>query len=130
MAFTQLLDEMREMHLKKGADYGRTADPYANVRASEDFGVPGWVGCMIRANDKMRRIQKFAQTGVLENESVRDSLLDLAVYAVIGLDLYDEEVARRRPEGPTRLERILSARRVITSWDSRDEGELERRYMD
>jgi hypothetical protein len=82
---------MGELHDKKQEDYGRDSDPFANVRASEDFGVSPWVGTMIRANDKMRRIQRFAERGSLANESVRDSLMDLAVYAIIALVLYDEQ---------------------------------------
>lgn len=89
--FYAILDEIRAMHDQKQADYGRGPDdPFANVRASEDFGIPGWVGCMTRANDKMRRIQKAAQGGTLKNESVEDSLLDLAVYTIIGLILFRE----------------------------------------
>ena len=90
-AFHDLCDAMKAMHDKKQADYGRANDPFANVRASEDFGVPGWAGCMIRANDKMRRIQKAAQGGTLSNEGVEDSLMDLAVYSIIALVLYREE---------------------------------------
>ena len=92
--FLDTLDTMRELHLRKGADYGTNADPFANVRASEDFGIPAWVGCMVRANDKMRRLQKAAQGGEMANESVEDSLLDLAVYAAIGYVLYTEEARR------------------------------------
>ena len=91
MSFTAILDEIEEMHDKKQQDYGRVEDPYANVRASEDFGIPAWVGTIVRANDKMRRLQKFAQDQTLVNESVEDSLLDLAVYAIIALDLYRQE---------------------------------------
>jgi hypothetical protein len=46
---------------------------------------------MTRANDKMRRLQKFATEGNLANESVEDSLIDLAVYAIIGLILFREQ---------------------------------------
>lgn len=88
--FHALLKQIGELHDKKQVDYGRTTDPFANVRASEAFGIAPWVGCMIRANDKMRRIQQLAQTGTLKNESVEDSLMDLAVYALIGLILYRE----------------------------------------
>jgi hypothetical protein len=91
LAFHRILHEMGELHDRKQADYGRAHDPFANVRASVDFGVPGWVGCMVRANDKMRRIQAFAVKGELRNESVLDSLMDLAVYAVIATVLYREE---------------------------------------
>ena len=89
-AFHDVLTEMGLLHNQKQADYGRENDPFANIRASEDFGVQAWVGCLTRANDKMRRLQKAAQGGTLTNESVEDSLLDLAVYAAIGLVLYRE----------------------------------------
>ena len=58
-----LLAEIGELHDRKQQDYGRTGDPFANVRASEDFGVVAWVGTMIRANDKMRRVQSMALKG-------------------------------------------------------------------
>jgi hypothetical protein len=89
--FDQVLAELKAMHDKKQTDYGRTSDPFANVRASEDFGIAGWIGAMTRANDKMRRLQKFAAEGNLANESVEDSLIDLAVYAIIGLILFREQ---------------------------------------
>lgn len=86
--FEEVLDEMRDLHDRKMADYGRPADPFANVRASEDFGVEGWVGSLIRANDKMRRLQSASQGSELRNEGIEDSLIDLANYAVIALVLY------------------------------------------
>jgi hypothetical protein len=94
--FDQVLEELRVMHDKKQTDYGRTGDPFSNVRASEAFGIPGWIGALTRANDKMRRLQKFAAEGNLANESVEDSLIDLAVYAIIGLILYREEQSEER----------------------------------
>lgn len=90
MSFKGILAELQDMHDKKQADYGADHDPYANVRASEDFGILGWVGCMSRANDKMKRIQKAAKGGKLANESIEDSLIDLAVYTIIALDLFRE----------------------------------------
>ena len=89
--FDEVLQELKEMHDRKQADYGRTTDPFANVRASEDFGIPGYIGALTRANDKMRRLQKHATDGNLVNESVEDSFIDLAVYAIIGLILDREE---------------------------------------
>lgn len=89
-AYGAILDELAALHAKKGQDYGRVRDPYANVRASEDFGVPGWVGALCRANDKMRRLQVAASGGTLANESAEDSMLDLAAYAIIALSLYRE----------------------------------------
>lgn len=89
--FHQLLREIAELHDRKQQDYGRSGDPFANVRASEEWGIRPWVGALIRATDKMKRLQKAARGGKLANESVEDSLMDLAVYALIALILYREE---------------------------------------
>lgn len=88
--YLKLLDEMKELHCRKAADYGRGEDCFANVRASSDFGVPAWVGTMIRANDKLHRIKSLIVNGSLKNESVEDSLMDLAAYSLIALVLYRE----------------------------------------
>jgi len=83
--------EVIGLHDKKQEDYGRNEDPFANVRQSREWGVPPWVGALIRANDKVKRLQKAARGGQLANETVEDSLLDLIVYAGISLILYREE---------------------------------------
>ena len=90
--FHEILKELGELHDKKQEDYGSDRDPFANVRSSEDFGVPGWVGALVRGNDKVSRLKSFIRKGTLRNESVEDSLRDLAVYAVISLVLYEESV--------------------------------------
>lgn len=94
--FHALLKEMGDLHDKKQADYGRSNDPFANVRATEEWGQKAWVGALIRATDKMRRLQKVACGGTLLNEGARDSFMDLAVYAIIGLVLYDEETEKMK----------------------------------
>ena len=105
--FYRVLGGLALLHLQKQLDYGATDDPFANVRSSRDFGIKPWVGALVRGNDKMKRIQKFAREGSLANESVIDSLRDLAVYAVIGLVLYEEgegllpeEVTNEQPTEP------------------------------
>ena len=89
--FHEILNELGALHTKKGHDYGREQDCYANVRASQEWGVKPWVGALIRATDKLRRLQTYAQKGTLANEGVEDSLRDLAVYAIISLVLWEEE---------------------------------------
>ncbi len=88
--FHELLAEIGELHDRKQADYGRGDDPFANVRASEEWNVPPWVGAMIRLNDKVRRLQSLLINGKLENESAEDSLNDIAVYALIARVLMEE----------------------------------------
>lgn len=88
LPFVEILCEALELHSSKSKDYGLDQDPYANVRQSEDFGVPAWKGSMIRANDKIVRIKKFATSGTLKHETVEDSMIDLCVYFPIILMLY------------------------------------------
>lgn len=89
--FDKILAEMYELHGRKGADYGTNTDPYANVRASSGFDIQPWIGALVRANDKMFRLQSFVKNGSLANEGVEDSLLDLATYAIIALVLFREK---------------------------------------
>lgn len=92
--FDSILAEMSALHNKKGKDYGGATDPYANVRASAEFGVAPWIGALIRLNDKITRLKSFIRRGELANESALDSIQDIAVYAVIMRVLYEEENGR------------------------------------
>lgn len=88
--FAQILCEALELHSLKSKDYGSDSDPYANVRASEEFGIEAWKGALMRCNDKVARLKRFAVRGNLANESAEDSLKDLCVYFPIALMLYRE----------------------------------------
>lgn len=110
--FTEILDELRDLHEQKQADYGTDADPFANLRAAEDFGLDPIVGVFIRMRDKMKRIEAYTQKKLLprmanrllrrlglkevfedelRNERVEDTLRDMAVYSVIALTMMEEE---------------------------------------
>lgn len=91
--FHDILGELGELHDLKQKDYGRDSDPFANVRGTSEWGIPAWVGAMVRATDKVKRLQSLIQNGSLKNESAEDSLRDLAVYAIIALVLFEEENA-------------------------------------
>lgn len=71
----------------KNADYtGVGDDPFANFRRVESLGITDTVrGFLVRMTDKLSRITSFAQKGVLEvkDESVEDTLLDLANYSLL-----------------------------------------------
>jgi hypothetical protein len=92
--FLQVVDEIVAMHNKKQQDYGTDEDPLANVRSAADVGVEPWIGVLIRMGDKMRRLHKAAKGGKLANESVEDSMLDMAVYSIIDLVLYREVASK------------------------------------
>ena len=95
--FLDLLDEIEQLHAEKQQDYGTNADSFANVRASEALGIPGWIGCLIRMNDKMRRLNKAAaqvingQPVSMAFDGPRDDFRDLMVYSGIGVILFEEQ---------------------------------------
>ena len=86
--FEAVVEEVLKMHRRKGADYGTKEDFFANVSASREWGIPPWVGAMMRANDKIVRLQAYSKGSTLQNEGVEDSLLDIATYTIIALCLY------------------------------------------
>lgn len=84
------------MHDQKQGDYGKGDDPFANVRKSADMGIPGWCGAVLRMNDKQVRLQKAVLDTItegapnLKNEGVKDTLMDMAVYALIAYVLFED----------------------------------------
>lgn len=95
--FSNILSELQSLHDKKNLDYGTDHDPYQNVRGSQDWGVAPWKGAMVRLNDKIKRLQKYARDGRLANEGAEDSFKDIAVYAIIALDLWRQEQLKLQP---------------------------------
>jgi len=87
--FVNALLSVFEMHMKKAKDYGSGENPYKNIEATEELGIPAWVGVTMRMGDKEVRIKSFLTKGSLANESVRDSIHDNAVYGILRLMEYD-----------------------------------------
>lgn len=73
--------EAKELFCKKNADYG---DAFA------DYGV---IGVLVRMGDKIKRCQSIENNGVIlvNNEGLRDSLIDLHNYAAMAIMLMDEK---------------------------------------
>jgi len=91
----ELLEELGDLHDKKQRDYGIESNPFNNICASTEWGIRPWVGAMMRATDKVRRLQVFAAKGRLVNEGAIDSLKDIAVYALIALVLLEQETLEK-----------------------------------
>jgi hypothetical protein len=105
----RIFDELWELHQAKDADYAG-GDSLSNFRVSEQFGVPAWKGAAIRMADKWSRFVSLMQkTGPdVGDETIEDTLRDLAVYAVIVLVLRQGDslpigcfAYQRNPEGET-----------------------------
>lgn len=97
--FIELLGEMRALHDNKNAGYaGESLDPFANFKNSELFGITPFKGCLVRISDKFMRIASLSKNPNADKvgESIKDTLLDLAVYSLIAICLYEEENNKRR----------------------------------
>jgi hypothetical protein len=89
-AFLALVDEIKALHESKNHDYAADADPLSNLRRCEAFGVPAFTGVLVRLTDKWSRIEQLAAGKEAKHESLRDSLVDNAVYSLLAVILLDE----------------------------------------
>jgi len=71
--------EARELFKKKNADYG------------DSFATYGTIGVLVRLGDKIQRLQSITSKGInlVEDEKLRDTLIDLHNYAAMGIMLLD-----------------------------------------
>jgi len=91
--FLAVLDELRDLHMRKTLDYGIDEDALSNIRSSADVvNMPAWAGCILRISDKMHRLKAYFRRGRCEFDGVSDTLKDIACYAVIA------EVLRRESD--------------------------------
>ncbi len=83
----ELCQKMMTITKAKNADYtGGSADPFANFARVEALGICSTEqGFLTRMTDKLCRINSFVQKGTLQvkDESVEDTLLDLANYSIL-----------------------------------------------
>jgi len=72
--------EALELFSKKNADYG------------DAFATYGVIGVLMRIEDKLQRSMSITKNGVnlVNDEGIRDTLLDLHNYAAMALMLLDE----------------------------------------
>lgn len=72
----RIMDELHAQYTKKNADYGNSfADTFA------EFGL---LSSVIRMSDKLGRIKTLSrQQALVHDESIEDTLLDLANYAIM-----------------------------------------------
>lgn len=85
--FFKLVRKMVEVHEAKDADYSGDAS-LSNFYVCETYGIPAWLGCLVRIGDKHSRALSLARnwanpSGKVKDESLDDTLLDMAVYAIL-----------------------------------------------
>lgn len=96
--------ELLELLRKKNADYGDSFH-----RSWEEYGP---VQALIRMEDKLNRLKTLLLSGAAPNvksEPVRDTMMDLAGYAVLSvaeLERSEEKEGSTHPNGPLTLEEL------------------------
>lgn len=73
--FGRVLNEMDALHERKNHDYG---DSF-----SKSFAEFGLIAAVVRMSDKMERLKSLCKRDAMVGESIRDTLVDLACYAVM-----------------------------------------------
>ena len=75
---------MMEITRRKNADYSGIDDPFRNFHNAEIVGVSLEQGILVRMMDKISRISNLIkQEAQVKDESIEDTLLDLANYSLI-----------------------------------------------
>lgn len=89
--FYDIIDELKDIYIRKNQNYASVDDPLSNLKQSEALGIPAWKGAMVRMGDKMSRLTELAKGKPdLVGESFTDTLRDLAIYAILCEILYKE----------------------------------------
>lgn len=91
----ELCSYLNTLYAKKNQDYG---DSFHEMFLEE-----GWASARIRLTDKLKRFKQLTknpESQQIKDESVRDTLIDLANYALMSVMELDEyTVSTRRSEG-------------------------------
>jgi len=79
--YSAVQKEAKHLFNQKNDDYG------------DAFAKHGPVGVLVRIGDKISRLQNITNKGInlVEDESIRDSLIDLHNYAAMAIMLLDEK---------------------------------------
>lgn len=79
--FDGICKDLMELHARKNKDYGNAAH-----ESYKEFGLISYV---IRLNDKMKRLKSLTKPRAeqeVKSESIEDTLMDLAAYAIMAIE--------------------------------------------
>ncbi len=95
--FLQLLDEMKTTHHRKTNDYSGDV-PLQDLREVEQIGIPAWKGSVARLLQKVGRLKQLSsgRRRLVKDESLRDTLMDIASGALISVILKEEDEAKKK----------------------------------
>lgn len=97
--FKEYVEEMIKIHSLKNHDYSSTEEPLANFRITHELieGIPDspFKVALSRMIEKVLRICQIAKKGNKVDETIQDTLMDLAVYSLLCRILWEEDLAEK-----------------------------------
>ena len=110
--FVNVQNEARKLFSKKNADYG------------DSFVTYGSIGILVRIGDKLQRLQTITNKGInlVNDEGLRDTLIDLHNYAAMAVMLLDEKNVDNQPE-----KLVLDTSPICRTWKIRGETDCYER---
>jgi len=84
--YSRFADDMRRLISRKQHDYSTESDVFCNLKSVETLGICSVeTGVLTRMMDKMGRLSNLIKdrNPLCDDESLRDTLLDLANYSVL-----------------------------------------------
>jgi hypothetical protein len=95
--FNELIAEIQQLHEAKNADYSNDKDALLCFQTSEQIGISAWKGCLVRMGDKYNRACQLAKKEAnVKEETIIDTLKDLAVYSLLCIELYEQSLNRNK----------------------------------
>lgn len=88
----ELTNQILKIYMDKNSDYG---DSFS--KSYKEFGI---IAPIVRMNDKMERVKQLSKSGdrKVKDESLKDSLIDLANYALMTVIEIDSESMKVKHE--------------------------------
>lgn len=102
--FYRLLEEMAETHSRKNHDYAEASNPLSNFQeVAEATSLSPFDVIRVFLATKVARIKQLwiKKRNLVVGESIKDSLMDLAVYALLGIIMLEEEDKKKQTLPPT-----------------------------
>lgn len=95
LTYADTIATAKDLHIRKNAGYAGASeigDPWANFRLASRLGITPVQGVFVRMTDKWSRIQSLRKDSANEQvgESLMDTIMDLAAYALIAYCLMEE----------------------------------------
>ncbi len=97
--FYKILERMARLHSAKAHDYATDEDPLTNFRdVAQSMGISPWqVGWQFIATKFYRLVNLWKRAKGPDNESIDDSLMDMAIYCILTIILRGEDNGKKEP---------------------------------